>query len=165
MAPNTHHNLFPIRHLCVLTHITWKLYRSCINNWTCINDNNQQLLSTNVQVMYKQQQPTTALLWRVWVVQSCMRDQRATALGLYCRHCWIHCGHILQAHTYNTIWCVTTHDNKTPVAYDCTTHQMMTLLPTMHCFIRTKSYVTSCCSPQHLQYLHVVVSFQLQWTL
>ena len=32
---------------------------------------------------------------------------------------------------------------QTHVAYDYTTHQMTTLLPMMHCFIRTKFYVTA----------------------
>ena len=30
-----------------------------------------------------------------------------------------HCVHILKAHIYITIWCTTTHDNKTRVPYDC----------------------------------------------
>ena len=44
---------------------------------------------------------------------------------------------ILQAHTYIAVCCATMHDNKTHVAYDCTTHQTMAILSTMHCFIRT----------------------------
>ena len=48
---------------------------------------------------------------------------------------------ILQAWTYIAIWCTTRHDSKTCVAYDCTTHQMMALLPMLHCSIRTKPYV------------------------
>ena len=50
---------------------------------------------------------------------------------------------ILQACTYMyiTIWCATMHDNKTHVAYDCITHQMTALWPTMHHFVRTRLYM------------------------
>ena len=44
-----------------------------------------------------------------------------------------HCVRMLQAHTCITIWCATTHDHKTYVAYDCTTHQMTASLPMMNC--------------------------------
>ena len=46
------------------------------------------------------------------------------------------CYNILHACTYIAIWCVTTHDNKSHVAYDCTTHQTSALLATKHRFVK-----------------------------
>ena len=43
----------------------------------------------------------------------------------------------MQTRTSFAIWRATTLVNKTHVAYDCTAHQTMALLPTMHCFMRT----------------------------
>ena len=81
-----------------------------------------------------------------------------------------HCVCILQACTYryNTIWLATMHDNKTHIDYDSSTHQVMALLPTMYCFIRTKSYTIHrdlWAAAVHNIYLHFAVFFQLQWTL
>ena len=45
--------------------------------------------------------------------------------------------HTLQARTYIVIWSTTMHNNKTHITYDFTTPQTMTLLQTIHCFIRT----------------------------
>ena len=71
-------------------------------------------------------------------------DWRATAPNTHRGHSLIkHCVHILQACTDITIWCTTVHDNKSHIAYDCITHQIMVLLPIMHHFIGTKSYVTT----------------------
>ena len=45
---------------------------------------------------------------------------------------------ILPIHAHIAIWWTTTHDNKTHVAYHCTTHQMAALPPTLHRFYKNK---------------------------
>ena len=81
---------------------------------------------------------------------------------------WYHILCILQCCTYiQCISCTTTQDNKTHTAYDRTTHQMMASLPRTHCFIRTKilCHDLEQAAAIHSMYLHIAVSFQLQWTL
>ena len=58
------------------------------------------------------------------VVESCMRDltgelQPQTRISPSLIK---HSVHILQAHTYITIWCAIMHDNKTHVPHDCILH-------------------------------------------
>ena len=129
-TPNTHHSFFLIWHLCILPRITWKL-----------------------QVVYRHSTYwTTSLLLKTfleqfrvaWEIQLESYGPRHTCDHSLIQHC-LACTaspYIL----YITIWCTTIYDNKTHVAYDCTTYQTTALLPTMHRFIRTKlaSYTTHC---------------------
>ena len=59
----------------------------------------------------------------------------------------------LRSRTYIAIWCTTMHDNKTHIAFDCTTHQTMALYTANNAlFYKNKvgqptSWLASCCSP------------------
>ena len=80
--------------------------------------------------------------------------QRHSLCGIELHEVIQYCVHILQAHTYITIWYTTMHDNETHIPNDCTLHTKRWLYCyTMHLFIRTK--LASYCT------LHVAVSFQL----
>ena len=58
---------------------------------------------------------------------------RAVASDTHHGHSLIqHSVYTMQPCTYIAIWCTTTHDNKTHIAYNCTTSKTMALLPTMH---------------------------------
>ena len=129
MAPNTHCSLFLIQHF--------------VHTYT----HNLKLQSVYGCSAY----PTTALLletFPLWFMELHEKfDWRAMAPDTHWSFFDTTCHACTTAHIYIAIWCVTTHDNKTHVAYDCTTHQTMALLSTMHRFIiRTKlvSYTTRC---------------------
>ena len=49
------------------------------------------------------------------------RDQKTTVQLLHSQATDVVLS-LLLAHTYITIWCATTHDNKTHVPYDCILH-------------------------------------------
>ena len=68
----------------------------------------------------------------------------------------IYCKLVYTVYIATCIWCASMHNHKTHIAYNCTVHQMMALLPMMHRFIRTNSASWS---------IHVTVSYQLRWTL
>ena len=99
MAQNTHCSLFPISHLCVLTHITWKL-----------------------QVIYGHSAyQTSALVLKTFPLQ--IRVALEIQLESYGpRHIsvilWynITCVYCKPIHT-SLFWCATMHDNKTHVPY------------------------------------------------
>ena len=124
----THIPVFPIHvhHLCILTCITWTIQV--------------------VQTLYISNNCSTCtFLTSLCGLKLHERfNWKAMAPDTHHSHSLIqHCVCMLQALTYITIWCATTHDNKTHIAYDCITHQTMTLLPMMHCFIKTKSCITT----------------------
>ena len=127
MTPNTHCSLFLISHLCVLTCITWKLQSHI---WTlCIS--NDCSITRDIPCVVCVRNPTGDI-------------QPQTCIG----HSLIqHCVHMLQAVSYITIWCATTHNNKTHILYDCIlcTKWQLCCHPCI-VFIRAKlaSYTTQC---------------------
>ena len=91
--------------------------------------------------------------WRTTAPESSTELQLQTCVS----HSLIeHCVRTQQVHTYIAIWYATTHDNKTQIAYDCTTHQTTPLLPTMHHFASTNLATYS---------IQVAVSFNYRLTL
>ena len=98
MALNTHRSFFPIIHLCILTHITWKL-----------------------QVIYGHSAyGMTAVLSETFLVWfTVAREILQTCIS----HSLLqNCVCILQTHKYITVWCATTPDSKTHLPYDCMLH-------------------------------------------
>ena len=125
MAQNTHCSLFPVHILCILT---------C----TC--------LIQKLQVVYGcSAYPTTALPLETFLewFRVAWENQLESYSPRFTHRLFsdttFAC--VLQTYTYIPIWCATTCNNKTHVAYACTTHETMVLLPRTHHFITTKSYV------------------------
>ena len=141
VAPNMHHSLFLICHLCVLPHLTLKIHVQVVCErsayWTTA------LLSDTFLIWFR-------VAWDIQLVNYSSRQalQSFSDRTLSRTHC-----KPIDTHVYLhiTIWCTTTNDNKTHIAYECTTYQTMALLPTMHnCMTKLAGYS-----------IHVAVCFQL----
>ena len=80
-------------------------------------------------------------------------DWRAMTPDIHRGNSLIQCCLTANPYTYiHAIWYATAHDSKTHIAYNCTTHQTMVLLPMIHHFIRTSLASYS---------VRVAMSFQL----
>ena len=104
IAPSSHGSVFPISHLCILTHITWKLQII----YGCSAYRTTALLSKTFLVWF-------GVAWEIWLESYDPRHAHRLFSDT-------NCVHILQACTYIAIWYATTHDNKTHVPYDCILH-------------------------------------------
>ena len=107
-APDMHHSLFRISHLCVLTCIAWKLQviHGCCAYWTTA------LLLKTFFVWFRE------LLERFYWRATASDTIQLFSGAMLCA---------LQACTYITIWCPTTHDNKTHIPYECMLHTKLWL--------------------------------------
>ena len=77
------------------------------------------------------------IVWQIWLESySCwhaLRSFSGATLCAYTARLYVH------VYMYIASWCITMDDNnKTHIL-----HQTMALLPTMHCFIRTKCYIAA----------------------
>ena len=93
--------------------------------------------------------------WEIWRARYVSKHTlRSFSDATFCVYTAILC-----IHMYISIWCATAHDNKTDIAYDCTSQKIMALLPMMHRFIRTKSYIMT------YELLQSIASIYMLWCL
>ena len=136
MAPNTHCSFFPMSHLCVLTCKTWKL--QLIYGWSAYQ--------------------MTALLSKTFLVWfTVARDSSGELLPQTRIICSLiqNCVYIASRYIHRYLVRNYAWQQNSRTLWQHTTHQMITLLPTMHHFITAKlaSYIT-CCSAFSINRVH-----------
>ena len=134
--PNTHHSYFPTSHLCVHTHITWRL---------------QVICGRSAYGMIALLLDTFLMWFRV------VRENQLESYGP--RHASV-------VVWYIAILCTTMHDNKTHVPYDCIIHTKRRLYCQRCIILEQQSWLATlhaAVSFQLIMYTNITTIYTALW--